>query len=184
MALLPAVQRVVSDLDPGMALIRPRRLEDEFSRSLIAERTMVKFVGGLSAIALSRLGGASAVFAIGAPPSRLDLARRMGADHVFDLDATTAAQRLEESVRRLVRPGYRPTLADNLVHINHFTPSSLRLALERSGFGAVTVSVAAPEMPEAAPARLGRRAVFLAARLPGGTSTPFALNLLAVATRA
>ena len=51
---------------------------------------------GLSAIALSRLGGASAVFAIGAPPSRLDLACRMGADHVFDLAATTPAQRLEE----------------------------------------------------------------------------------------
>ena len=50
---------------------------------------------GLSAIALARLGGASAVFAIGAPPSRLELAARMGADHVFDLDATTPAQRLQ-----------------------------------------------------------------------------------------
>lgn len=50
---------------------------------------------GLSTIALARLTGASSVFAIGAPHDRLDLARRMGADHVFDLDRTTAEQRLE-----------------------------------------------------------------------------------------
>ena len=95
-----------------------------------------------------------------------------------------AAQRLKESVRGIVRPGYRPTLADNLVHINHFTPASLRLALERSGFHSVSVTVAAPEMPDAAPARLGRRAIFLAAQLPGAVRTPLALNLLAVGTRA
>ncbi len=52
MALLPAVRRVVSEVDPRIALERPRRLEDEFSRSLTAERTMAKFVGGLSGIAL------------------------------------------------------------------------------------------------------------------------------------
>jgi threonine dehydrogenase-like Zn-dependent dehydrogenase len=51
---------------------------------------------GLSAIALARLGGASAVFAIGAPRDRLDLARRMGADVTFDLEATTSGQRLDE----------------------------------------------------------------------------------------
>ena len=62
------------------------------------DTVLVQGVGavGLSAIALSRLGGASAVFAIGAPPARLALARRMGADQVFDLHATTPAQRLEE----------------------------------------------------------------------------------------
>lgn len=51
---------------------------------------------GLSAIALARLNGASSVFAIGAPADRLQLAREMGADDVFDVDATTPAQRLEE----------------------------------------------------------------------------------------
>lgn len=96
-----------------------------------------------------------------------------------------AAQRLKESVRATVRPGYRPTLADNLVHINHFTPGSLRLALERSGFTAVQVTAAAPEMPEAALSRVVRRAVFFGARrLPGGVRTPLALNLQAIATRA
>jgi threonine dehydrogenase-like Zn-dependent dehydrogenase len=51
---------------------------------------------GLSAIALARLTGASAIFAIGAPASRLALARDMGADDVFDLEDTTPEQRLEE----------------------------------------------------------------------------------------
>ena len=51
---------------------------------------------GLSAIALARLSGASTVFAIGAPADRLELAREMGADHVFDLASTSAPQRLEE----------------------------------------------------------------------------------------
>ena len=48
---------------------------------------------GLSAVALARLGGAASVFAIGAPAARLELARRMGADHLFDLERTTAADR-------------------------------------------------------------------------------------------
>jgi len=95
-----------------------------------------------------------------------------------------AAQHLKERVRALVRPGYRPTLADNLVHINHFTPASLRLALERSGFTAVHVAAAAPEMPDGTLDRAARRAVFLAARLPGAVHSPLALNLQAFATRA
>ena len=95
-----------------------------------------------------------------------------------------AAQRLKESVRAIVRPGYRPTLADNLVHVNHFTPASLRLAMERSGFTDVRVAAAAPEMPDGrALDRVVRRAIFAAARLPGGLHTPLGLNLLATATR-
>ncbi len=50
---------------------------------------------GLSAVALARICGASSVFLIGAPASRLDLGRRMGADEVFDLTGTTPAERLE-----------------------------------------------------------------------------------------
>jgi predicted permease len=52
MALLPAVRRIVSEVDPGVILVTPRRLEDEFSRSLIEERTMATFVASLSGIAL------------------------------------------------------------------------------------------------------------------------------------
>src|SRR5215207_4685886 len=51
---------------------------------------------GLSAVALARLSGASTVIAIGAPADRLEMARRMGADRVFDLGSTTRPQRLEE----------------------------------------------------------------------------------------
>lgn len=51
---------------------------------------------GLSTIALARLSGASTVFAIGAPAARLALALRMGADDVFDVDSTSAEQRLEQ----------------------------------------------------------------------------------------
>jgi threonine dehydrogenase-like Zn-dependent dehydrogenase len=50
---------------------------------------------GLSAIALARLSGASTVFAIGAPAERLELARDMGADEIFDVEATSPEQRLE-----------------------------------------------------------------------------------------
>jgi threonine dehydrogenase-like Zn-dependent dehydrogenase len=60
------------------------------------DTVLVQGVGavGLSAIALARLGGASTVFAVGDPPSRLTLAREMGADHVFELSRTTSAERL------------------------------------------------------------------------------------------
>src|SRR5688572_24123418 len=51
---------------------------------------------GLSAIALARLCGASTVLAIGAPPERLALATRMGADHVYDLERTTPEERLQD----------------------------------------------------------------------------------------
>jgi len=50
---------------------------------------------GLSTIALARVGGASVIFAIGAPADRLVLAKRLGADRVFDLTSTTAGERLD-----------------------------------------------------------------------------------------
>src|SRR5688500_2089713 len=49
---------------------------------------------GLSAIALARLGGAGLIVAIGAPEERLALARRMGADEVLDVTATSRDERL------------------------------------------------------------------------------------------
>lgn len=51
---------------------------------------------GLSAIALARLSGASTIVAIGGPSERLALARRMGADHVFDIRTTAPADRLDQ----------------------------------------------------------------------------------------
>lgn len=99
-------------------------------------------------------------------------------------------QRIKERMRSWLRSGYEPALADNLVHVNHFGPASLRLSLERAGFDAVTIRVGAPEMPDGASARtrvdqLVRRVAFrIADELPGGIYTPAAFNLQAYARRA
>jgi L-iditol 2-dehydrogenase len=71
------------------------------------DTVLVQGVGavGLSAIALARVCGASMVLAIGAPESRLELARRMGADLVWNLERSTAEQRLEETRARTWNEG-------------------------------------------------------------------------------
>ena len=99
------------------------------------------------------------------------------------------AQRLKEGARARVRPRYRPTLADNLVHVNHFSPSPLRMALTREGFDEIVISAGAPELPptrtlSAVAGRVARLAAFRTARLlPGGVHTPLAFNLQAYARR-
>jgi SAM-dependent methyltransferase len=98
-------------------------------------------------------------------------------------------QRVKERIRSWLRPGYQPALADNLVHVNHFGPASMRTALEREGFTGVEVHVAAPEMPDggATATGLDRFARALAYRvagaLPGGTYSPLAFNLQAYGRR-
>jgi 2-polyprenyl-3-methyl-5-hydroxy-6-metoxy-1,4-benzoquinol methylase len=94
------------------------------------------------------------------------------------------AQRAKERIRGVLHRGYRPTIADNLVHVNHFTPGALRRALESEGFSSVTVTTGMPEMPGRTASRLLRRAMFLPARLiPGAVHTPLAFNLQAYARR-
>jgi SAM-dependent methyltransferase len=99
------------------------------------------------------------------------------------------AQRLKENVRALIRRGYRPRLADNLVHVNHFSVGSLRTALERAGFVDVSLTIGPPEMPPAGrmmerASNLLRGALYrLASIVPGSVHTPLALNLLAYARR-
>ena len=56
---------------------------------------------GQSAIALSMIGGADSVVAIGDPPSRLEFARRMGATDVIGLDIPAADRK--SMVRELTR---------------------------------------------------------------------------------
>jgi hypothetical protein len=99
------------------------------------------------------------------------------------------AQRIKEEMRARLRPSYRATLADNLVHVNHFSAASLAKALERSGFRDVTVSVGMPELPggetgAAADRCLRLAAYHLARRVPGGTALPISFNLQAYARRA
>jgi 2-polyprenyl-3-methyl-5-hydroxy-6-metoxy-1,4-benzoquinol methylase len=82
---------------------------------------------------------------------------------------------------------HRLSLAENLVHVNQFTPGSLTLALERAGFERTTVRAAAPELPPVAGAgglvgRVLRLGLFAAASLPGALHTPLGLHLQAYAT--
>jgi SAM-dependent methyltransferase len=99
------------------------------------------------------------------------------------------AQRQKENMRARLRKGYRPRLADNLVHVNHFSPLSLRRVLQRAGLRDVRIGIGPPELPPARSglavmSNLARRTLYRAARLvPGGVHTPLALNLLAYARR-
>jgi hypothetical protein len=84
---------------------------------------------------------------------------------------------------------HRVSLADNLVHVNHFSPRSLRLALERAGFSSA-VRTAAPELRPRHPMELRalasnavRLTTYGLARLPGAVHTPLALNLQAFGVR-
>jgi SAM-dependent methyltransferase len=90
----------------------------------------------------------------------------------------------KERVLAALRPGRKVSLADNLVHVNHFSAASLRAALERTGFTDVAVRTAAPELfPASAGSRAVRLAIYAAGRIPGAVHTPVALNLQAYATR-
>jgi SAM-dependent methyltransferase len=95
----------------------------------------------------------------------------------------------KERVLSAMVPRRAISLAGNLVHVNHFTPASLRSALERAGFGDVRIVTAAPELQprphmsvRAALSNAVRLLLYAAARLPGGVHTPLALNLQAYAS--
>lgn len=100
------------------------------------------------------------------------------------------SQLLKETWRGRLRPRYRPTVADNLVHVSHFSAASLRLALERGGFSSIAINPGAPELPPRAGltgvlSRTSRRTLHVVARaVPGSVHTPLALNLQAYARRA
>ena len=85
----------------------------------------------------------------------------------------------KERIRAALGRTPRVSIAHNLVHVNHFSPRSLIVALERAGFGDVDLYVGAPEMPGSRAARALRRAVFHAARVTGGARSPLAFNLQA-----
>jgi SAM-dependent methyltransferase len=94
----------------------------------------------------------------------------------------------ERALAALV-PRRHVSLADNLVHVNHFTPRSLAEALRRGGFAQIEIRTGAPELAERPDARgrasnALRRAVYALASLPGGVHTPLALNLQAYAMKA
>jgi len=99
-----------------------------------------------------------------------------------------SAQALKERTLAALT-SHRATLADNLVHVNHFSPGALALALDRVGLSA-TVAAAAPELnappsfsPRATLSNLLRLGLYRLARLPGAVRTPLALHLQAYGLR-
>src|SRR5205807_2995542 len=62
-------------------------------------------------------------------------------------------QLLKERLRHWWRKGYPAHIATNMIHVNHFDPHSLGLALTKSGFKNVRVYVAVPVMPSRWPAQ-------------------------------
>jgi 2-polyprenyl-3-methyl-5-hydroxy-6-metoxy-1,4-benzoquinol methylase len=100
------------------------------------------------------------------------------------------AQLRKELLRGRLASGYRATVADNLVHVNHFSPRALTRALLRAGFTDVEVMPAAPEIAQASDLGPTRRMAMNSCRriayaisraVPGGVHTPVALHLQAYA---
>lgn len=97
----------------------------------------------------------------------------------------------KERIRHALGKASHAEIAANMVHVNHFNPKALKIALTRAGFEAVTTQIGAPELPpmQWSPSvilsRLFRSSVYETGRLlPGGIHTPLALNLQAYARRA
>jgi SAM-dependent methyltransferase len=99
------------------------------------------------------------------------------------------AQLRKETWRGRLRATYRPTIADNLVHVSHFSPGSLRRVMQQAGFADVSVVPGAPELYEGGGLKrrvdhAGRLALYTASRLlPGGVHLPMSLNLQAYGRR-
>jgi SAM-dependent methyltransferase len=97
------------------------------------------------------------------------------------------AQLIKERWRGRLFSAYEPTVADNLVHVSHFSARSLRRALEDAGFVDVHIEPGAPELPprHTAATRLSRALRLTLFRLSGitprGIEAPFCLNLQAYA---
>jgi hypothetical protein len=95
----------------------------------------------------------------------------------------------KEQIRGRLSSRYRPTVADNLVHVSHFSPASLKRALARAGFIDVQIQPGAPELPPGGgvrglAGRISRLSLHHLARLmPGGVHTPITFNLQAYARR-
>lgn len=102
-------------------------------------------------------------------------------------------QILKERLRARLKKDYKFSVASNLVHINHFSPFSLRLALEKAGFSNIEIHIGAPELSPKNAANavkayssdaLRAGVYYLGRVLPAGIHTPLALNLQAYAQKA
>lgn len=101
-------------------------------------------------------------------------------------------QLLKEQVRSHLSRNYRLSVAGNMVHVNHFSPSSLSRLLKESGLTNIRLTIGAPELAPKNNASSVRSIMSDALRLsvyyfgrfvPGGIHTPLALNLQAYAQK-
>lgn len=94
MARLPDAVSLDDYIGGGCGLLTAVHIAER-AEIRLGDSVVVQGVGavGLSAIALARIAGASRIIAIGAPASRLALARDMGADVLLDLAGTTNSER-------------------------------------------------------------------------------------------
>lgn len=101
-----------------------------------------------------------------------------------------ASQLLKQRLRHAASKRHDPGIGTSFVHVNHFGPRSLAVALGRAGFESIRVGVGAPELPPGgglpgAVSRMSRLAVYRAAQLlPLGTHSPLTMNLQAFARNA
>ncbi|MEP0918824.1 class I SAM-dependent methyltransferase [Leptolyngbya sp. DQ-M1] len=73
----------------------------------------------------------------------------------------------KEQLRHAIGQAPDAAIATNLVHVNHFNPKSLKMALTRAGFEAVSLQIGVPEIPPmwssgAILSRLFRTSVYVA----------------------
>lgn len=101
-----------------------------------------------------------------------------------------SSQLRKETLLSRLKPRRVVSIADNLVHVNHFSPTSLARALDRAGFVRTSVRTAPPELLPLDDVALrhlagnaARLALYAAGRLPGAVHTPLALHLQAFAQR-
>jgi L-iditol 2-dehydrogenase len=94
MARLPDAVSLDDYIGGGCGLLTAVHIAERAEMRL-GDSVVVQGVGavGLSAIAMARIAGASRIVAIGAPESRLALARGMGADITLDLGLTSLESR-------------------------------------------------------------------------------------------
>jgi SAM-dependent methyltransferase len=122
-------------------------------------------------------------------PLLTTLASLTAAGGVIAVKVPCGPSQVAKEMLRAAITSHRVTLADNLVHVNHFSPRSLRIALERAGF-VPTIMTAAPELQPRHPvsvralvSNVVRLVTYAAGRLPGAIHTLLALNLQAYAVR-
>lgn len=98
------VERICVETNPGAAIGKARTDTSAFVLPpLWRDHAVVQGAGpvGISALAVAKAAAANKVIVIGAPRSRLQLARRFGADHVIDLDEARDARSRIDAVRQL-----------------------------------------------------------------------------------